>query len=361
MGIISEINLDNPSIQDAQVRDADTIAVEINTLTGQAQAVVLHYIIEIGRRLDEVKDMLPHGEWGNWLAEKVHYSQSTAENHIRIYKEYGAAQVSLFDGAGKSQTIMKLEYSKLLALIAVPKEERAEFAVEVDAEHISVRELQEQIRQLKQRNDTAERQAADAHKRLEEIERQEQRTLERLQTERQRAEKEAERLAAEADGLRRKVEDIEQRELGPSEIPENLLVQLRAEEDKRAKAEYKDKLKAANDKRKEAEKKAEEAAAKLQDIEAAAEKRLREKIDAQTSAYKAASEAAEQRAKELEKKLQLAGNAEAIKFNVLYQELQRVHMALCDIIDACRDTQQRAKLRQAMHAALDNMMERLDE
>ncbi|MFQ8599966.1 MAG: hypothetical protein ACLSAP_04825 [Oscillospiraceae bacterium] len=77
-----------------------------------------------------------------------------------------------------------------------------------------------------------------------------------------------------------------------------------------------------------------------------------ERLAAEADSLRRKVEDIEQRAKELEKKWQLAGNADAIKFNVLYQELQRVHMALCDIIDACRDTQQRAKLRQAMHAVL---------
>lgn len=43
------------------------IAAEINTIKSQTTNVVLAGSIEIGRRLKEAKDMLPHGEWGRWL------------------------------------------------------------------------------------------------------------------------------------------------------------------------------------------------------------------------------------------------------------------------------------------------------
>ena len=66
--------------------------------------MVLGYAIEIGRKLVEAKAMLPYGQWGQWLKEEVEFSQSSAQNFMRIFEEYGAKQVSLF-GDAESQTL----------------------------------------------------------------------------------------------------------------------------------------------------------------------------------------------------------------------------------------------------------------
>lgn len=129
-------------------RTPETIVGEIVTITRQTQKVVLDNAIEVGRRFTELKAVVPHGEWGRWL-EAAHYSKSSANNMMRIFEAYGADELSLFGGNAKSQTFGNLEYSKALALLAVPEEEREEFAREVDAEHMSVRELKAEIQKQK--------------------------------------------------------------------------------------------------------------------------------------------------------------------------------------------------------------------
>ena len=42
-------------------RTVETVTLEIRTLQHQAQGIILNYAIEIGRRLEEAKAMLPHG------------------------------------------------------------------------------------------------------------------------------------------------------------------------------------------------------------------------------------------------------------------------------------------------------------
>ena len=66
--LCAEIDLD---VSDPSPRTVETVALEIHTLQRQAQGIVLSYAIEIGRRLEEAKAMLSHGEWGlgssgNW-------------------------------------------------------------------------------------------------------------------------------------------------------------------------------------------------------------------------------------------------------------------------------------------------------
>ena len=62
-------------------------------------------IIEIGRRLNEAKAQLSHGEWLPWLREKVDLSERSAQNFMRLAREYS-----------KSAEIADLGAAKALAL-----------------------------------------------------------------------------------------------------------------------------------------------------------------------------------------------------------------------------------------------------
>ena len=147
-----------PATVEVPPRTAGTVALEIRTLQSQARGIILSYAIEIGRRLEEAKAMLPHGEWGAWLKRELDYSQSTAQNFMKVYREYGDNQQSMFSSAPKSQTFGNLTFSKALSLLAIPnEEERAQFAEENDVEHMTTRELNEA---LKARNEAQEAAAA---------------------------------------------------------------------------------------------------------------------------------------------------------------------------------------------------------
>ena len=135
-------------IQDAEFveRTPDIIAAEICQIADQTRKMVLNSSIEIGKRLCEAKEMIPHGEWGNWLEHSVNFKQSTANNLMKIYTEYGDIQGQLWGASAKSQTFGNLTYSQAVALLAVPAEEREEFVEKNDVENMSTRELQEAIK-----------------------------------------------------------------------------------------------------------------------------------------------------------------------------------------------------------------------
>lgn len=130
--------------QIAQQRELTTVENEIILLKKQAQQVVLSYIIEIGKRLVEAKALVPHGEWSEWLENKVEFSIRTAQNYMKIFDEYGTDQISFF---GNTHPVADLEYSKALALIAIPREERDEFIEKNDVENMSKRELENAIKE----------------------------------------------------------------------------------------------------------------------------------------------------------------------------------------------------------------------
>lgn len=206
-------------------RTIGMVTQEVNQLTAQAQRLILGHAIEIGRRLTEAKQMLSHGEWGKWLKEEIHYSKSSANNMMRIFDAYGSTQLGLFGPEANSQTFGDLEYSKALALLSVPAEEREQFAQEVDAEHISVRQLKAAI----QERDAAQKQAAEAAAERELAEdalREKEKAI-------QLANQRLEASASEADSLRKENEQLRQR---PVDVPVEQIdaapEQLRAAEEK---------------------------------------------------------------------------------------------------------------------------------
>lgn len=120
------------------------LASEINLITEQTKQMVLMNFIELGRRLTEAKAMVKHGEWGNWLKERVNYSQRTANNMMKLYKEYGESGI-----AQKSQSIASLSVTQAVAMLEIPEEERERFAEQSNAKDLTIRELKAEIAKAK--------------------------------------------------------------------------------------------------------------------------------------------------------------------------------------------------------------------
>ena len=315
-------------------REIGIVTAEIKELCLQAHKTALMYIIEIGRRLVEAKSVLPHGEWGRWLSEEVNFSQSAANDYMRLFKEYGSEQISIFGAVSNSQTIENLPYTKALQLLAVPAEERESFAKEVDAENISVRELQAAI---KERNE-AVKAAEEAKERQAEIE-------ERAQAA-ELARTEAEERAKESDALKEKVSALEE--------------SLRASEEKVA--QTKEKLKKAQSDPKippeklaelkaEAEKSAKEEAEKTFSAELEEAKKAAKSAEAAKVAAEIAARQAEERLEEAQKKLKVA-NPDVSAFGELFEQAQDIVGKMHAKIEKIRQTDPDTadKLTKAMKA-----------
>jgi chromosome segregation ATPase len=131
-------------------RTLEIIATEINGIKEQTRKMVLLNSIEIGQRLVEAKRMIGHGDWGKWLETSVDYSQSTAQNLMKIFEEYGSDQLCLFGANAKSQALGILNYTQALIMLRVPAEEREQFVVENDVASMSTRELEQAIKERDQ-------------------------------------------------------------------------------------------------------------------------------------------------------------------------------------------------------------------
>ena len=157
----------------------EQLGAEIRMYVDAGRRISLLCGIEIGKRLAMAKELLEHGEWLPWLEKETEFSDRSAQRYMKLYEEYGASQLGLFGPETNTPTLSDLPISKAFALLSVPESERAEFAEEVDARHISVRELEQAIREKQEaeqrldamRKDMEGEQAAldEARKQIEEL------------------------------------------------------------------------------------------------------------------------------------------------------------------------------------------------
>lgn len=189
------------------IRSPEVIANEINAIKSETSSILsaaLSYTkrscFEIGRRLEEAKALVPHGEWGAWLETNFEYSESTAGNLMRIYREFGGEQINLLTGKSDMETFEGLSQSQLVELFTLPKHTRAEF-VEAHREELedgmSIREMRELIKEQKDTIERQEREILDNDESYGE-----------LVTKLRAAEKERDALSTEREDLKADLEKI---------------------------------------------------------------------------------------------------------------------------------------------------------
>ncbi|MCQ2484776.1 MAG: DUF3102 domain-containing protein [Clostridia bacterium] len=295
-------------------RELHVVENEIISLRNQAQQQALMYAVEIGRRLTEAKELVPHGGWAEWLEKKVEFKQRTANNFMRIFEEYGNGQMSLFGNSSNSQALANLNYTQLIALLALPGEERETFAEENDVEKMTTRELEKAVKERKEALERAE--AAEKKAELYEIEK-----------------AKAERLERQAEMSAEKSKDLQQELISTKEALEkakasekNAKNKLKAlKENPTVPQEVIDKANA------EAEAAAAEKSAKaLKEKTAELNEKLRSVEEAKKAAELAAEQAREKTA-ELEKKLKMQ-NPNVENFKRMFEQAQNDVFKLFEII-----------------------------
>lgn len=318
-------------------RTPDVIGAEIRGLTQQAKTMTLWFGIEIGRRLTEAKEMLEHGQWLVYLKEQTEFSQPSASRLMRLYDEYGAKQTSLFGAELNYSTLNNLSISNALRLLAVPEDEREEFAAEHDVEHMSARELDELIKQ----RDEAEQRAARAEEQVQQA-----------ADGAAKADEQYQKAKQELHLLREKLGNAEaQKAAAEKELSElrERPVEVAVEVDEKAVAEAVTAARAKNDA--EWAEKMTKVKNELSEAGFKAEK-LKAKI-------KKAEERAEEKAAELErlKKSQTLNDPNTAVFKQIFEQVQedfnKLHGSLLKVRASDPDTAQ--KLTAAVRALVDKM------
>ena len=185
----------------ATVRDAGSLPVTWTNID-ECTAEILRWkntiglgVIRIGQALLWAKERLRHGEFDAWLRDKVEFSRSSATNFMRIARE-----------VEEGSALARLPYTKVLALLDVPKEEREAFAEAHDAEHTSAAELKRLTRELKESQAEADKLRADTKNLLDAAESESQRAN-RAGHQLAEARKEIERLQAQPPQVVEKLPD----------------------------------------------------------------------------------------------------------------------------------------------------------
>ena len=294
-------------------RDIEAVTGEIIHL----KQALARNIVDIGLRLIEAKAMLPHGEWLPWLEERVRFSEKSAQNYMRVAREFPNPQL-----------VADLGVRKALALLELPPSEREAFAEENGVVDMTSRELEKAIRERDEARRMAESALADA-KTAEESRVKMEADMAALKVLCDSAAGEAEQAAAALLAARKELEDLQKR---PVDVAVETVVDREAIEKARAEAiaEMQAKVDAAEQRRKDAEKALAEA--KKQAGANAAILSRAEKAEAEKKPLEDALKKAEADLAETRRQLKEAGkagdaalvnaNPDLAMFNVLFSQTQ---------------------------------------
>lgn len=133
--------------QPAEDRTIETITDEIL----DAKRAGGEAILTIGRCLIEAKDMLSHGEWLPWLNEQVELSERTAQKFMKLAREWS-----------NPSALADLGATKVLMLLALPKDERDNFVEDNNIVDMTTRQLEQAIKDRDEARKAAEEAKADA-------------------------------------------------------------------------------------------------------------------------------------------------------------------------------------------------------
>lgn len=116
-------------------------------------------IIRIGQCLVEAKELLQHGQWLEWLEGEVQFSERTAQRFMQLAEQFS-----------NPSPVTDLNYTKLLALLAIPEGERDAFLAEtheVNGADKTVAEMSKrELAQVIKERDAANKRAARAEERI---------------------------------------------------------------------------------------------------------------------------------------------------------------------------------------------------
>ena len=217
-------------------KDIETITGEILGLKEKAGTAIL----DIGRRLIDAKALLPHGEWLPWLTERVEFSERSAQNLMRLAREWS-----------NPQALADLGATKALTLLALPREEREQFLAEHNVIDMSARQLEAAIRERDEALKAAQAAKADAaaaeeaRSKMAEDMRLLNVRLEGSREDRDQAMRDVARLEAELETLKARPVEVAVETV----VDQEAVAKARAD----AVAEMKEKLKIARSQRREAE------------------------------------------------------------------------------------------------------------
>ena len=146
-----DLNMTQSTEQMATFKSAELHNVEVRIAEHFANAA--RNLVDVGRCLNEAKDrgLVPHGQWETWVEAHTGMHIQKAQRLMRIARE-----------VPEDSAMARLSFTKVVQLLALPEpEKREQLALAAESENLTVKQLEERIKQLQQENQTRE---ADAGK-----------------------------------------------------------------------------------------------------------------------------------------------------------------------------------------------------
>lgn len=313
-------------------RSVETITTEIIMIKQQTASVVASAAFEIGRRLCEAKEKVPAGKWISYLQEQLDYRPSTAENLMRIYREFGSEQMDLLTGKIPAEVFGRLDQSQMVAMFSLEPSQRMELMDQTEGiEDMSSRQIADLVKQKKAAEKEAERERK-ARECADKIATQQADKASKLETEAEKHQQQIKDLEDELERIRMELDtEKAQASIVPPDTSESERKDKRIEELLAEIAELKQK----NDPEKGLELIREQVRREMQND----------------------LEAADNRAAAAEKKLESAKNPTIQRISFMFSEAQDLVKRTCVELDALEETEpeKAEKLRGVISKALRDM------
>ena len=143
------VDVEYTEITDLTEKTTEELAAEANTLWNQMEAIGnigLMMAAQAGQRLNVIKSRLAHGQWEDWCANNLKFSLVKANRMMKL-----AGKMKEKDGLFSNPSTLKgLGISKIWALLAAPEEVAEEVVANPDLSDMTVKELETEIRRLKE-------------------------------------------------------------------------------------------------------------------------------------------------------------------------------------------------------------------
>ena len=285
---------------------------------------------QAGRRLNVIKERLPHGEWESWAKNNLEFSLRKA-NRMMSLAEKMEDDSSLF---ANPTTLSDIGISKVWALLAAPEEIAEEVVNNPELPDMTVKELKEEIRRLKEKNAGLEKEMKDSADESVNIEL---------------------KLRTQIDQLTAELKIYEETPV-KSEETEKEIAELRAQLEKANTAleKEKEKTKKVKVSVEEEKQKAADEAAKAAKEEALA------KFEEDNKLLIESNQQAAEEINRLQRLLENNSQPEIAEFKVHSDQIQKSFISCRDCIGKITDIEKAAKMRMALKTIMQQLIDTLE-
>ena len=327
------IDVEYTELTNFEEKSTEELTAEANTLWNQMEAIGSIGIMmaaQAGRRLNVIKERLPHGEWESWAQNNLKFSLRKANNMMKL-AEKTEDENSFF---ANPQSLADIGITKVWALLSAPEDVAKEVVENPDAAEMTTREFKEEIRRLKEKN-------AELKKELEDSADESQNLQSDLRTQ-------IDQLVAELK--------IYEETPAKSEETEKEIADLKTQLEKANTALEKEKknMEKAKAGIEEEKQKAADEAAKTAKEEALAKFKEDNKLLIESN---------QQAAEEIDRLQRLLENnsqPEIAEFKVHSDQLQKSFLSCRDCIDKITDIEKAAKMRMAIKTIMQQLIDSLE-